>query len=256
MEAMILAAGEGKRLLPLTERLPKALVPVRGRPLLAHVMDRLVAAGATRVIVNASRHAEQIEAYLGSRAPKGVEIALSREPDGPYDTGGGLVAASRLFRKNGPILLHAVDVLSNIPLDWLLAEHRAARERHGEKLLATLAVQNRPAARRLLFDADGLLGWERRAGSKAGREAAGFTEVSRRVRAGAGNIRDWAFAGIHVIEPVILDVTDRTGVFPIWDLYLDLAARGFRISSADVSAHEWRDVGTPERLREAEAGGW
>jgi MurNAc alpha-1-phosphate uridylyltransferase len=246
MEAMILAAGLGTRLAPLTDAVPKALIAVRGRPLLAHVVDRLLAAGATRLIVNTSRHGEQIARYLEEHAPPGVEILLSHEPDGPYDTGGGFVAAGRLFRRESPILLHAVDVLSRIPLEALLAAHRVARERpDGGRVVATLAVQDRPAPRRLLFDDEGLMGWEHR-------EAGGL----RRVREPIGAVRDFAFAGIHVVEPEILDLCGRTGAFPIRDLYLDLAARGYRIIPSDVTPHPWQDVGTPERLREAEAGGW
>ncbi len=247
MEAMILAAGLGRRLGPLTEAMPKALVVVRGRPLLAHVMDRLVAAGATRVIINTSRHGDQIARYLEEHAPRGIEILVSPEPQGPYDTGGGLLAAAQLFRGEGPILLHAVDVLSRIPLETLLAEHRGAQESIGRRVVATLAVQTRPSARRLLFDEQGLMGWEHRAGGAGG---------SRRVREPAGPVRDFAFAGIHVVEPEIFGLAERTGVFPIRELYLDLAARGYRIEPADISAHPWQDVGTPERLREAEAGGW
>ena len=249
MEAMILAAGLGTRLGPLTDAVPKALVVVRGRPLLAHVMDRLAHAGASRLIVNTSRHGDQIAAYLREHAPPGVEILVSPEPDGPYDTGGGFLAAARLFRREGPILLHAVDVLSRIPLEALLAEHQVARERlvggGGSRVVATLAVQTRPASRRLLFDDEGLMGWEHRG-------AGGL----RRVRESVGAVRDFAFAGIHVVEPGILDLAERTGVFPIRELYLDLAAQGYRIEPADVSAHAWQDVGTPERLREAEAGSW
>lgn len=241
MEAMIFAAGLGTRLAPLTDGMPKALVPVRGRPLLGHVMDRLVAAGATRLIVNTSRFGDQVEAWLLANAPPGVEIALSPEPDGPYDTGGGLIAAKHLFRGDGPILLHNVDVLSRIPLDALRDEHRAARRRQGGRLLATLAVQQRPTSRRLLFDDGGLLGWVRL--GKDG--AAGET---RRVREATGTERDLAFAGIQVIEPELLGLTERTGTFPIRDLYLDLAARGYVIQPADVSRHEWLDVGTAERL--------
>ena len=245
MEAMILAAGLGTRLAPLTDATPKALIAVRGRPLLAHVMERLVAAGATRLIVNTSRHGDQIAKYLGKHAAPGVEILISPEPDGPYDTGGGFLAAGRLFRRDGPILLHAVDVLSRIPLDGLLAEHRGTRQRLGNRVLGTLAVQDRPSARRLLFDEHGLVGWEHRAAGRA-----------RRVRESAGTVRDFAFAGIHVVEPEILDLGERTGTFPIVELYLDLAAAGYRIEPGDVSAHAWQDVGTPGRLREAEAGNW
>jgi NDP-sugar pyrophosphorylase family protein len=245
MEAMILAAGLGTRLGPLTDAVPKALVAVRGRPLLAHVMDRLVAAGASRLIVNTSRHGDQIARYLREHAPPGVEILVSHEPDGPYDTGGGFLAAAHLFRREGPILLHAVDVLSRIPLEALLAEHQVARERLGSRVVATLAVQTRLSSRRLLFDDQGLMGWEHREVGDA-----------RRVRESVGAVRDFAFAGIHVVEPGILNLAERTGVFPIRELYLDLAARGYRIEPADVSADAWQDVGTPERLREAEAGSW
>ncbi|HWO89835.1 MAG TPA: sugar phosphate nucleotidyltransferase [Gemmatimonadales bacterium] len=175
---MILAAGLGTRLGSLTERTPKAMVPVRGRPLIEHVMERLVAAGAKRIVVNTSRHGEQICAWLERAAAPGVEIALSPEPDGPYETGGGFVAAARsgLFRGDGPIVLHAVDVLSRIPLGELVAGHRKARARQGDRLVATLAVQKRPSRRRLLFDDLGLLGWE-------ARMAGGAVERARRVLA-------------------------------------------------------------------------
>ena len=246
MEAMILAAGAGTRLRPLTDRLPKALVPVRGRPLLAHVLDRLVAAGATRIIVNTCHHAEQIAAFVDRHTPPGVAIALSHEPDGPYDTGGGLLAAAPLFRRDGPFLLHNVDVLSRIPLDALLAEHGAARERSGGRLVASLGVQDRVSERQLLFDDEGLMGWENRGSD-------GAVRGSHRVRDPVGPLRRWSFTGIHVLEPAVFDLADRTGRFSIVTWYLDLAQRGYRILPLDVSAYEWLDVGTRERLAEAEA---
>ncbi len=242
MEAMILAAGLGERLRPLTDRIPKALVPVHGTPLMGHVMARLVAAGATRLVVNVCEHADQIERWLAANAPAGVEIALSREPGRPLDTGGGLVNAAPLFKERGPILVHAVDVLSRIPLDALLAEHRAARRRLEDRLVATLAVQDRASSRRLLFDDEGLMGW-----TGPGAE--------RRVRPGAGAVRDVAFAGIHVVEPALLGLCERRGAFPIVELYLDLAERGYVIRPMDVTGHRWLDVGTPQRLEEAEAAG-
>ena len=247
MEAMILAAGAGTRLRPLTDRLPKALVAVRGRPLLAHVMDRLVAAGATRIVVNTCQFADQVAAFVAGHTPPGVEIALAPEPDGPYETGGGLLAAAPLFRKDGPILLHNVDVLSRIPLDALLAAHRAARERAEGRVVASLAVQDRGAARRLLFDDEGLMGREQR-----GEGPGGAVGESQRVREPVGALRRWSFAGIHVVEPAVFELCERTGVFSIRTLYLDLVQRGYRILPVDVSAHEWFEVGTPERLAEAE----
>ena len=246
MEAMIFAAGSGTRLRPLTDRMPKALVPVRGRPLLAHVLDRLVAAGATRIVVNTCHHGEQIAAFHDGHTPPGVAIALSPEPDGPYDTGGGLVAAAPLFRRDGPILLHNVDVLSRTPLDRLLAAHRAARERAAGRLLVSLAVQDRGAERQLLFDDEGLMGWEHRGSD-------GVVRESQQVREPVGALRRWSFSGIQVVEPAVFDLCSLTGRFPIRTLYLDLARRGFRVQAVDVTAYEWLDVGTPERLAEADA---
>ena len=240
---MIFAAGLGTRMAPVTDVLPKALIPVRGRPLLAHVLDRLVGAGAKRVVVNTSRHGEQIAAWLEANAPAGVQVALSPEPGGPYDTGGGLAAAAHLFQGDGPIILHNVDILSRIPLEKLLEEHHASRRRDN-KVVATLAVQTRHSSRRIPFDNVGLLGWG-----------------SERAREPKGAVRDLAFAGIHVIEAEMVKQgvrgeTGETGkkVFPIRDIYLDLVRRGYVIRAADVSGHEWFDVGTPEKLRDAEAG--
>jgi len=239
---MILAAGLGTRMAPLTDNMPKALIPVRGRPLLGHVMDRLVAAGATRLIVNIARHGEQVAEWLASNTPAGVEIALSPEPDGPYDTGGGLAAAAHLFKRDGPIILHNVDILSRIPLDRLVAEHAAAKLRLGDKLVATLAVQARATNRRVLFDDIGLVGW----GTEHAREPVG-TE------------RDLAFAGIHVVERAVLDgaatraaPTGGARTFPIKEVYLKLVTSGYIICPADVSQYDWLDVGTPERLLDAE----
>lgn len=221
--------------------MPKALVPVAGRPLLACVMERLVAVGVTRIIINTHHHAEQVGAFVREHTPAGVEIALSPEPDGPYGTGGGLLAAAKLFHRSRPFLLHNVDVLSQIPLDRLLATHRANQEQP----VASVAVQGRDARRQLLFDANGLMGWENR-------DVDGVLRASRRVREPVGDLARWSFTGVHVLEPAIFDLADRTGTFSIVDWYLDLAQRGYAILPIDVSAHAWMDVGTPERLAEAE----
>ncbi|HSA54360.1 MAG TPA: nucleotidyltransferase family protein [Gemmatimonadaceae bacterium] len=244
MEAMILAAGLGTRLRPLTDTMPKALVPVRGRPLLSHVMDRLVAVGVTRIIVNTCHHAEQVSAFLERNAPPGVEIALSPEPHGPYDTGGGLLAAAPLFREAGPFLLHNVDVLSEIPLRELLATHSAARERSAGRLVASVAVQARNTNRALLFDVRGLMGWENRGPD-------GAVVASERVREPVGQLQRWSFSGIHTLEPAIFGLAERTGRFSIVRWYLDLARAGYVVQPVDMSAYEWIDVGTPERLAEA-----
>ncbi len=266
MEAMILAAGAGTRLHPLTDRIPKALVEVGGRPLLGLVIERVVGAGAKRIVVNTHHHEEQIGDYLRDNAPEGVDIALSSEPDGPYDTGGGLFAAAPLFREEGPFLLHNVDVLSSIPLDGLVEEHLAARARMEgvlrrptdavagtegaeapprRSLVASLAVQARDAKRRLLFDDLGLMGWENWGSDRA-------AEGLHRVRDPVGDLRRWSFTGIHVVEPGIFGLSDRTGTFSIITLYLELAAQGHMILPIDASDYDWIDIGTPERLAEAE----
>ena len=249
MEAMILAAGAGTRLRPITDRIPKALVELRGRPLLARVLDRLIEVGVTRVIVNTFHHDDQIRTFLRRNGPPGVEIVFSPEPDGPYDTGGGLFAAAPLFREDQPFLLHNVDVLSTIPLGELLTTHLAEKEGSENTLVASLAVQTRDANRQLLFDDRGLLGWENMGSDRAARG-------SHRVREPVGLLQSMSFTGIHVVDPKIFSLSDRKGTFSIITLYLELAALGHRIASVDVSAHEWIDVGTQERLEQAEGGEW
>lgn len=249
IEAMVLAAGEGKRLRPLTDQIPKALVPVRGKPLLGHVMDRLVEAGATHIVVNACHHAAQVAAFVEQNTPPGVEISLSHEPDGPYETGGGLIAAAPLFRREGPFLLHAVDVLSGIPLEELLERHRSARERMGGRLVASLAVQDRGARRQLLFDATGLTGWEER-------DAGGAVVGTLTAREASGPVTRWSFAGVHVVEPAVFDLPHPAGRFSMIEWYVELARGGYEVQAVDVSRHPWLDVGTPERLAQAEAQQW
>jgi N-acetyl-alpha-D-muramate 1-phosphate uridylyltransferase len=244
MEAMILAAGGGTRLRPLTDQVPKALVQVGGRPLLAWVMGRLAEAGATRIIVNTHHHHHQIRAFAEAHAPEGVEVVLSPEPEGPYDTGGGLFEAAPLFLENAPFLLHNVDVMSSVPLRKLLDEHvRAGSLREG-RVVASLAVQDREARRQLLFDDLGLMGWENRGSDRAplGRQE---------VRDAVGPVRRRSFTGIHAVEPAIFRLGRRTGSFSIVDLYLELAGEDWIIRPVDVSEEEWIDIGTPERLQAA-----
>ena len=245
MEAMILAAGAGTRLKPITDRIPKALVEVNGRSMLARVLDRLTEAGVTRVIVNTHHHEEQIRAFFDEHQTDGVEILFSPEPDGPYETGGGLFAAASLFKDNSPFLLHNVDVISSIPLNEMLSTFQAEIDRSETAPVASLAVLSRDANRRLLFDDLGLLGWENTGSDRA--EIGSF-----RVREPVGVLQSMAFTGIHVIDPKIFSLSDRTGTFSIITLYLELAAAGYRILPFDGSGCEWIDIGTREKLEEAE----
>lgn len=249
MEAMILAAGAGTRLKPITDRIPKALVAVRGRPLMAHVLDRLEEIGVTRAIVNAHHHEAKIRSFLAANRRRNLEVVLSPEPDGPYDTGGGLFTAAALFRESSPFLLHNVDVLSTIPLSGLFQSHRDAEEASQPPPVASVAVTSQQAKRKLLFDDAGLLGWENTGSDRAVLE-------SRRVRDPVGSIVSRAFTGIHVVDPKVFSLSKRTGTFSIVELYLELAEAGYRIKPVDVSVHDWIDVGTRQRLAEAESGEW
>jgi len=244
MEAMILAAGAGTRLRPLTDTIPKALVQVGDRALLGLVMHRLLELGVDRVIINTHYHEDQIVEFLDTEVPAEVDIAISPEPDGPYDTGGGLFAAAHLIRDDRPFLLHNVDVLSQIPLAALLAAHSEAKPRWDGKLIATLAVQTRNANRQLLFDDMGIMGWENKDSDRAARGL-------HQVRDPVGELRRYSFTGIHVVDPKIFSLSDRDGTFSIITLYLELAAQGYVVAPSDVSEYEWIDVGTPERLAEA-----
>jgi NDP-sugar pyrophosphorylase family protein len=230
---MILAAGRGTRLAPLTDDTPKALIEVGGRTLLDWIARRLVDAGADRLIVNVHGHAERIAAHLEA-LDLGVEIALSREVDQPLETGGGVLHAAPLFRRGAPLLLHNGDVISEIDLRALLAAHSESRA------LVTLAVHERETSRFLLFDADGLVGRED--------IAAGMTEHARPPR---GELRRFAFAGIHAIDPRFLELVEERGVFSILDPYLRLAAAGERILPFDVTGALWLEIGSPERLEAA-----
>jgi GTP:adenosylcobinamide-phosphate guanylyltransferase len=162
MEAMVLAAGAGTRLGDLTDRIPKALVPVGGRPLLEWVVSSLVKAGAHRIIINTHHHDGMIREFIREYGAEGVDFLFSHEADGPYETGGGLFHAAELFEKEGPFLLHNADVLSTISLANLVARHRGDRESGNDKLIASVAVQERDSRRVLLFDDLGLVGWENR----------------------------------------------------------------------------------------------
>ena len=147
---MILAAGLGTRLRPITDHTPKVLVEVGGLKILERIAWRLVAAGADRRIVNAHRHADRIEAAAATLAGEvDVEVRISVEKEQPLDTGGGLLHAEPLFRKDAPFFLHNGDIVTDIDLTALY-------EAHGGERIATLAVGRRETSRHLLFDEGGL----------------------------------------------------------------------------------------------------
>lgn len=235
MEALILAAGLGTRLRPLTDHTPKALIDVGGMPMLERVARRLIDAGADRLIVNTHYLGGQIARYLAERDGFGVEWEVSQEPgDAPAETGGALVHAEPLFRRDAPFFLHNADVLTEIPLREMYDAHVASGA------LATLAVMDRETSRHLLFDDLGLLG---RTDAKK--------DLDLRVRDAVGEVRKLAFGGVHVISPRIFDRLSERGAFSILDPYLRLAGEGETIRPFRVDAYTWIDIGSPAQLEEA-----
>jgi NDP-sugar pyrophosphorylase family protein len=246
---MIFAAGLGTRLLPLTNRTPKALIEVGGLTLLERTIERLAAAGCDRIVVNLHHHAARITEFVEAEsvakrnaageaeAPyrwHGAEIFLSLEAEAPMETGGGLKNARSLFRGDRTILLHNVDVISSIDLE------RLARRHDETGAVATLAVNRRIASRYLLFDDSGLCG---RVDSRDGSEEWARMPSVSQWRAG--------FTGIQAVSPGILDRVAGDGAFSIMRTYLRLAAARAPILPHDVTGTPWMDVGTPERLSSA-----
>jgi NDP-sugar pyrophosphorylase family protein len=239
MKAMILAAGLGTRLRPLTDQRPKALVEVAGRTLLEITLARLRAFGIQEVIINVHHFADMILEYLQTHNNFGMGIALSRE-EALLDTGGGLKKAAYFFLEGSqgreePFLLHNVDVLSTIDFRRMVqfhSEHRA---------LATLAVQDRETSRNLLFDER-----HRLCAAQSGREPkAEGARPSEQVQA-------LAFSGIHVISPRLLRMMTEEGAFSVIATYLRLASQGEAILAFRADEYYWRDLGTPADLRQAE----
>lgn len=231
---MLLAAGLGTRLRPLTDHLPKALVPVGGVPMLERTARRLIGAGADRLIVNVHHLAQQVERFLEEHGGFGVEVRVSREEEAPLETGGGLLRARPHFRREAPFFLHNADILTDLPLDEMYRAHLAAGP------LATLAVMERPTSRYLLFDDAGLLGRiDRR------------RNVEVRVRPSAGEVQALAFGGVHVVSPEIFSLTTERGAFSILEPYLRLAGEGRRVLPFRIDESLWIDIGRPEELERA-----
>lgn len=237
MRAMILAAGLGTRLRPLTNDRPKALVNVGGRTLLEITLSRLQFFGIRDVIINVHHFADRVVGYLESHDNFGMRIEVSRE-DILLDTGGGLKKAANFFLKSHdcdqPFLLHNVDVISTIDLEEMLRFHKQ------QQAIATLATQDRVTSRYLFFD-EKLQLCGRRKGIAP-------PDIVRKTRAPIAV----GFCGVHIISPRLLSAIEESGSFSIIDLYLRLAAKGERIASFSADKYYWRDLGKPESITSAE----
>jgi NDP-sugar pyrophosphorylase family protein len=244
MKAMVLAAGLGTRLRPLTDDRPKALVEIGGRTLLEITLSRLRNFDIRDVIINVHHFADMVVEYLKSHDNFGMRIEISRE-DILLDTGGGLKKAGWFFRE-GPdedeaFILHNVDVISTIDLRRMLRAHNE------NKALATLAVQDRETSRYLMFDEQ-----LRLCGRRSGHE--GKLELVRP----SPQMQALAFGGIHVISPGLIPKMVEEGAFSIIQSYLRLAGLGENILGFRADEYYWRDLGRLDDLQKAtqESGRW
>ena len=236
MKALIFAAGLGTRLKPLTDNRPKALVEVKGEPLLAHVLHKLARSGYTEVVINVHHFGEQIIDYVATHPIEGMTIRISDERNELLDTGGGIRQAGNLFTNDGrPFLIHNVDIFSNLDLKEFYTAHPATEG-------ATLLVSERKTSRYLLFRPtdNRLVGWTN---VQTGEVKSPYPNL--RVE----DCRMYAFAGIHLFSPSLLPLMAYWPQrFSIIDFYLSVADKVpiIGVPKADL---QLIDVGKPETLK-------
>lgn len=247
MKAMVLAAGLGTRLRPLTNDRPKALVEVSGRTMLEITLARLREFGIQDVIINVHHFADKLLDYLKAANNFGMRVEISRE-DILLDTGGGLKQAGWFFTEgssadantgsantDAAFILHNVDIISNIDLRQMLQFH------NDHQAIATLAVQDRATSRYLIFNDEHELCGRRTVSEQK-------TEMVRSAR----QTKEVAFTGVHIISPRIFPLLKEEGVFSIIPAYLRLAQQGEKILAFNADKYYWRDLGKPEHIRQAE----
>ncbi len=241
MKALVFAAGLGTRLRPITDHMPKALVPVAGVPMLERVIMKLASQGCDSFVVNVHHFASMIEDFLSDKGNFGLPIAVSEELDEPLETGGGIKHAAQLLHsENGRFLVHNADILSTLDVGWFIGHDCPGT-------LATLLVMDAPADRCLLFDDDmRLTGWTN---LKTGEVKSPYLPDYD-----PSAYHKFSFCGIHIIsEDVFPAMASWPSKFGIIDFYLSMAAlrpiKGV-IAPADM---RFVDIGSPDGLREAEA---
>lgn len=234
MKALVFAAGLGTRLKPLTDTMPKALVPVEGEPMLKRVLDKLIAAGYDDICINIHHFADQIRDYVAANDSFGVKISFSDETDLLRETGGGIRHAAQYLGGKEPFLVHNVDIISNLDLNWFRSQHK-------EGDLASIIVSNRQTSRYFLFDDD--------------RRLVGWTNISTgEVRSPYSSIdldccTPLAFSGIHLISPEIFPLMeDWPEKFPIVDFYLSVC-RTHAIRAVVPDNLDIRDIGKLSQLK-------
>lgn len=240
MKALVFAAGLGTRLKPLTDNMPKALVPIGGEPLLKGVLNKLISSGYNNIVINIHHFAEQIEEYLRVNNNFNANISLSDERDLLRDTGGGIKHAEPLLCALGsePFLVHNVDIISNLDLRWFMDQFGSNEERcasEGKELIANILVSDRETSRYFLFDDnDNLVGWTNVA---TGEVKSPFTGLD------VSKCHKLAFAGIHLISPKIFPLMkDWPQKFSIVDFYLSICDKVV-IKGVQMAGLQIKDVG-------------
>ena len=254
MKAMIFAAGLGTRLKPITDSLPKALVPIGGMPLLEHVARKLKAAGVDEAVVNVHHFADMIEDWIAADAMNetgtGLSMKVSDERAQLLETGGGILKAKEYLQGCGNFWIHNVDILSNLDMKWLESQVRP-------DALATLLVSRRETVRYLLFDPQTmrLVGWTN---VKTGEVKSPYPDIQ------PDSCVKMAFSGIHILSDNVFaameDYVKEQGLheqscnprFPIIDFYLSVCARYpiYGVASEDL---RMIDVGKLDSLEQAES---
>ena len=238
MNAFIFAAGLGTRLKPLTDTMPKALVPVGGKPLLAHVIEKLKAAGCKKIVINIHHFGEMIIDYVKSQNNFGIEILFSDEREMLLETGGAIKHAVDLLGDE-PFLIHNVDILSNVDLNALIAAHNEANS------AATLLVSKRNSSRALLFNEDGnLTAWTNK---NTGEVKTPYENVD------IACLEEFAFSGIHVFSPQLFKYFgEYPEKFSIIDFYLN-TCKEEKIKAFTQEGLQLLDVGKLDSLEKANA---
>jgi len=225
---MILAAGFGRRLYPLTKNKPKALIKVNNIPMIDHVINSLVLHGFDEIIINLHYLPDLIIDHINKNKYH-AKISFSREEEEILNTGGGLKKVKSFFNDK-PFLLHNVDVISGLDLRAMYLNHIKNNS------IVTIAVKERVTNRYLLFD-DNIL---------CGKEKDGIQLIKKKTN----KIKRYGFSGIHIIDPVIFQLSDKDGSFSIIDLYLDLCKDNNIMAYIDNSY--WIDIGKTDNIKKAE----
>lgn len=235
MKAFILAAGLGSRLGELTSNKPKALVQINGQELLGLLITHLKNKGYNEFLVNIHHHSQLVLDYLQENNNFNVQIQMSDEREELLDTGGAILKARHFFKGTEPVLIHNVDIISEIDFDLLRDYHVI------NKSLATLCVRSRNSDRALLFNSNMLLkGWMNKKNND-------FKWVDSAI----SKFEPLAYNGIYLASPDFPDHLQHSGKFSIIDAWLSMA-KSQRIKGYLDKSENWYDLGTPEKLQIAE----